>query len=601
MSATLATFCPHCHAPNRAGARFCAICGRALAGVGLPAGATLQDGRYRVVRPLGRGGNSAVYLVEDRRLARACVAKALQGYWATAAERKHAAADFAREARILARLSTEHPGLPQTYDYFAEGERLYLIMQYVPGATLDARLRTGGPLTEGEAVGIGAAVAEVLAFLHAQQPQPVVHRDVKPANLILDGQGRIKLVDFGLAKALPAAGSGLGLGTGGHTSAAGTAGYTPPEQWALRPEARSDVYALGATLHHLLTGRDPYDAFRGAGELNLELIGRLSVFPALRTLRPDVAPALERLVRAMLLPEPATRPPAAEVQATLAGLLKPGRGVVAPRVPRRAAAPPPATAILSIPPLARPQVEALTLAWVRQTVTGLPPTAPVPIRSAALELVPFALGHYTIAARFTDPAGQLLRALNAEGVCVLDGVDGKPTVAPLADLLAQARPALCELAPPTDSLPVPFRLTATQLRDALIAHLTATHTQRVSYRSAQNRRYTRTCKPSRSAIRFDGGAPLLLHYPRWTVTLQLGGQPQTLILYPPAPGQPAPLVEAPALHGTALCPGCGLLFLRAHLIACAACGRGVCARCVVYRSRLGLFRKPFCSAACAAG
>ncbi len=93
----------------------------------------------------------------------------------------------------------------------------------------------------------------------------------------------------------------------------------------------------------------------------------------------------------------------------------------------------------------------------------------------------------------------------------------------------------------------------------------------------------------------------MLHYPRWTVTLQLGGQPQTLILYPPAPGQAAPLVDAPALQGTALCPGCGLLFLRAHLIACAACGRGVCARCVVYRSRLGLFRKPFCSAACAAG
>ena len=570
-----------------------------LAGHGLGVGATLQDGRYQVVRTLGHGGNSAVYLVEDRRLTRACVAKALQGYWATAAERKQAAADFSREARILARLSTEHPGLPQTYDYFAEGDRLYLIMQYVPGATLDARLRTGGPLAEGEAVGIGAAVAEVLAFLHAQQPQPVVHRDVKPANLILDGQGRVKLVDFGLAKALPSTTSGLGSGVGGHTGAAGTAGYTPPEQWALRPEARSDVYALGATLHHLLTGRDPYDAFRGAGELNLDLIRRLSVFPPLRTMRPDLAPALQRLVTAMLLPEPATRPPAAEVQATLAGLLKPGRGMVAPRAPRRAAPPKPET-IRSIPPLTQPQVEALALAWVRQTVTGLPPSAPLPILSAAVEWLPFALGRYTIAARFTDPAGQLLRALNASGVGVLDGLEGKPPAHPLADLLGQARSSLIDLPAPADPPPVPFRLTAAQLRDALIAQLTAAHTQRVSYRSRQNRRYTRTCKPSRSDIHFDGGAPQLLYYPRWTVTLQLGGQPQTLLLYPPAPGQGTPLVEAPALQGTALCPGCGLLFLALHLIPCAACGRGICARCVVYRGRLGLFRKPFCSATCAA-
>ncbi len=600
MSAALTpAFCPHCHTPNRAGARFCATCGRVLTGDLLTPGATLQGGRYRVLRLLGRGGNSAVYLVEDQRLARPCVAKALQGYFATAAESRRAAADFAREARILAHLSTEHPGLPQTYDYFAEGERLYLIMQYVPGEPLDVRLRAGGPLAEGEVLGIGAAVAEVLAFLHAQRPEPVIHRDVKPANLILDGAGRVKLVDFGLAKALPSTTGGLEADR--HTGAAGTAGYTPPEQWALRPEARSDVYALGATLHHLLSGRDPYDPFRGAGELNLELIGRLSVFPPLPTLRPAVTPALHRLITAMLLPEPAARPPAAEVQAALAGLLKPGRGVVAPRTPRRPAAPKPAPTVLSIPPLTRTHAEALAVAWVRGAVVGLPPDMPLPVLSATLELVPFALARYTLAARYTNPAGQLLHALNAAGVAVLDGVEGKPPDAALTDLLMAARPALCALAPPDAATLLPFRLTTAQLRDALIAHLIAVHTTKVSYRNSQKRRYSRTCKPSRGDIRFEDGEPLLLHYPRWTVTLRLGEQSHTLILYPPAPGGAAPLVEAPLLQGTALCPGCGRLFLRAHLIACATCGRGVCARCAVYRSRLGLFRKPFCSPACAAG
>jgi tRNA A-37 threonylcarbamoyl transferase component Bud32 len=600
-----AVFCPHCRLANRDGAQFCAGCGRTLSGDGLAPGTLMQGGRYRVVRRLGHGGNGAVYLVEDRRLARPCVAKVLQGYFATAAERRRAESDFAREAHLLARLSTEHPGIPQIYDYFGEGDRLYLILQYVAGTTLDARVRAEGPLAEAEVVGLGAAVAAVLAFLHAQQPEPVIHRDVKPSNLILGDPGRVKLVDFGLAKVLPADlvpglahnGSG-GPVLAGLSTAAGTAGYTPLEQWSLRAEPRSDVYALGATLHHALTGRDPSTPFRSAGELHLDLIRQLTVFPPLRTLRPEAAPALQRLLTVMLAPDPAARPAAAEVEATLAGMLKPGRGLVAPRAPRRVLAPPAVAPVLSLPPVPRAVVESLVVAWVRQAVAGLPEGEPIPVLEAVVTLVPLALAPYRIAARFTGPDGQLLHDLNAVGVAVLDGKDGAPVEGPLADLVAAARPALAPL-PPGGLALLPFGPPVARLRDDLTGYIIAHHTRTVSYLSRIQRRYTRTCKPTRKNIEFEGEVPVVLHYPRWTVRVQVGGHAHSLTLYPPPPGPHAPHIDAPTLSGTALCPGCRRLFLATHLLTCAACGRGVCARCVVQHTRLGIFRKSFCSQACA--
>ena len=167
-------------------------------------------------------------------------------------------------------------------------------MQYVAGQDLEARLQAAGALPEPEVVAYGAAVAETLAFLHTRHPEPVIHRDVKPANLIVDAQGRVKLVDFGLAKALPSTTSALRAGPAGETGAAGTAGYTPLEQWALRPQPGSDVFALAATLHHLLSGRDPRVPFHGQGELNLELDPPPDRLPAAarpaRRLRPGAGP-----------------------------------------------------------------------------------------------------------------------------------------------------------------------------------------------------------------------------------------------------------------------------------------------------------------------
>ncbi|HMA33698.1 MAG TPA: serine/threonine-protein kinase [Chloroflexia bacterium] len=596
-------FCPHCGSPTRPQARFCAGCGSLLAAGGgvLGIGAPLHGGRYRVARLLGRGGNGAVYLVEDTRLGRACVAKELQGHFPSAADRRRAHADFQREALILARLSTEHPGLPQTYDFFAEGERHYLVMQYVAGQDLDSRLRTGGPLAEAEAVAYGAAAADVLAFLHAQQPDPVIHRDVKPANLIIDGQARVKLVDFGLAKALPSTTQRLAASLPGETGAAGTAGYTPLEQWALQAEARSDIYALGATLHHLLTGRDPRAGFAKHTELNLDVLRRLTTFPPVRTLRADLSPALDTLIMRMLAAEPAGRPPAAEVQAHLAGLLKPGRSRVSPRPVRRPAAAAGEERVLAVPLLAPAALADAALAWMRAHLAGLPPAEPIRLISAQAVLVPMALGSYTLAARFTAPGGQLLHELQEHGTCVLDG-SGQPVDAALTALVTAARPALIACAPAgLGAQVVPFRLDALRLRDALLSLLIAQYTREVPYRGANGRQYTRVCKPLRKEIQLVGGGPVLLHQPRWTLRVAVRGREYTFEAYQGAPGGAGPplVVVGDSLAGTHFCPGCGRLLPAAQMVACTACGRSVCQACAVHRSRLGLFHKQFCSTRCA--
>ncbi|HUS15027.1 MAG TPA: protein kinase [Chloroflexia bacterium] len=554
-----------------------------------------------MARLLGRGGNGAVYLAEDARLGRLCVVKELQLPHGSSAERRRAEADFAREARILAQLSTEHPGLPQTYDFFAESGRQYLVMQYVAGMDLDGRLRTGGPLAESEAVGYGAAVAEVLAFLHAQQPEPVIHRDVKPSNLIVDAQGRVKLVDFGLAKALPSTTTMLRAGAISETGAAGTAGYTPLEQWALQAEARSDVYALGATLHHLLTGRDPRVVFEGHGELNLELIRRLSSFPRLRTLRADVSPALDRLLAAMLASEPAGRPAAHEVQATLAGLLKPGRTRVSPRPARPAPAADPNT-LLAVPLLPREVLGQAAVGWMRAAIVNLPEHEPVEFLSATVSMVPLALGAYHIAARFDEPSGRPLHELDARGVSLADGATGAVLDASLAAYVAAQRTALTSVPMPGPEVAVtPFRQDAARLRDALLAGLSSQYTRQVNYVARNGRRYTRTCKPARKDIAFDGGAPLLLHHPLWSLRLGVRGQVHTVTAYQGAPrsGGPPFYVVAGDVTGGEFCSGCGSLFAPGAMTACAECGRRMCGRCIVHRSRLAIFHKPFCSDACA--
>lgn len=205
----------------------------------------LLDGRYRVRKVLGVGGMGRVYLSNDTRLASRPVAVKEMILGDGIAEKK-AIEDFTREATVLARLT--HPGIPTLIDHFAENGRHYLVMEFVAGGTLeDALTKAGGKMSEALTLRYARQMLEVLDFLHAQTP-PIVYRDIKPGNIMIDKDGRAMLIDFGIARFLP---------KGGKATMIGSPGYAPPEQYVGKVEPRSDLYSLAATMHHLLSGRDP--------------------------------------------------------------------------------------------------------------------------------------------------------------------------------------------------------------------------------------------------------------------------------------------------------------------------------------------------------
>jgi serine/threonine protein kinase len=327
--------CPQCGTPVKTGARFCTKCGVRLAAAGfpdegntksLPVGTPLQGGRYQIIGQLGQGGMGAVYLAKDLELfGRLCVVKQMRPFFATQSERRKAEEDFKREAEVLARLNQPgHPHIPEVYGYFVEGVDQFLVMKFIEGESLERRLeRLRRPLSEAEVIRCAAEVVDALIYLHSRKPQPVIHRDIKPANIIVDPEDRVWLVDFGLARAAVSSGARVMM-AGGKTVAAGTPGYTPLEQWQMRPSPQSDIYALGATMHHLLTARDPRDRFSLFPELDLELLRSFSQFEPLVELRPDVSSALAGLVARCLDAEPNRRPSAQQLKIELGRLAPTG-------------------------------------------------------------------------------------------------------------------------------------------------------------------------------------------------------------------------------------------------------------------------------------
>ena len=296
-------------------------------GIGvLPVGTPLQGGRYQIIGQLGEGGMGAVYLAKDLELfGRLCVVKQMRPFFASQTERRKAEDDFKREAEVLAQLNQPgHPHIPEVYGYFVEGGDQFLVMKYIEGESLERRLdRLKRPLSEAEVVRCTGEVANALVYLHSRKPQPVIHRDIKPANIIVDPEDRVWLVDFGLARASTSSGARVML-AGGKTVAAGTPGYTPLEQWQMQASPRSDVYALGATMHHLLTSQDPRDRFTSFPELSFDILKSFSKFRPLSELRPELSPALTNLVARCLDPDPRRRPDAAQLEIELDGLAPTG-------------------------------------------------------------------------------------------------------------------------------------------------------------------------------------------------------------------------------------------------------------------------------------
>ena len=248
----------------------------------LPAN-TVLNGRYEIVRRIGGGGMGAVYLAKDRNLGDAPRAvKEMVESHLDQGQHEKAIGDFKRESLLLT--SLEHPSIPTIYDYFYDDalSRFYLVMKYISGGDLASRMRAavGGRLDEKTVTDWGMQVADVLDYLHSR-PKPIIYRDLKPANLMIDGNtGRVMLIDFGIARWVTQQEKGV--------TAVGTMGYAPPELFSGRVQPASDVYSLGATMFHLLTGSDPQD--------NPLLIFDFSKNPRPRQIQPSISTEMEMIL-----------------------------------------------------------------------------------------------------------------------------------------------------------------------------------------------------------------------------------------------------------------------------------------------------------------
>lgn len=215
----------------------------------LQAGAVLQD-RYQIVDTLGVGGFSSVYKARDMHfpaVTRLCAVKEMVHLNRDPKVREMATSSFEREASILATL--DHAAVPDVYDFFTESDRSYLVLEYIHGQDLEALSNEQQAFFPVDNVlDWTIQLCDVLEYLHKHEPSPVVFRDLKPSNIMLDRHGRIRLIDFNIAKVFQ---------TGLKGTMIGTEGYSPPEQYRGDASPAGDIYALGATFHHILTRQDP--------------------------------------------------------------------------------------------------------------------------------------------------------------------------------------------------------------------------------------------------------------------------------------------------------------------------------------------------------
>lgn len=299
--------CSECGTTAPADALFCE-CGEALdsqatlvpSGAGqltrqgpLPAGAVLANGRYTIDRHLAQGGMGAIYLAHDAHKHTRCVIKEMLPK-ANADERREAQQAFQQEAEILAEL--HHPNIVTVWDAFEEQGSHYLVEEFIGGGDLNALVNAPETLSELRALDVAAQIATAFQYIHtyhqvapagSQVKAPIIYRDMKPANVMLRADGQVLVADFGIVRLFKP-------GRTRDTINLGTHGYAAPEMISnTQSDERSDLYTLGATIHELLTKKDP------ANNVNF--------FTPVRTFRPDVSAALEQIIMRLLEDRPERR------------------------------------------------------------------------------------------------------------------------------------------------------------------------------------------------------------------------------------------------------------------------------------------------------
>ncbi len=340
----------------------------------IPAG-TLVHGRYQVTRTVGRGGMGAVYEAVDQRLGNTVALKQMlvSGASATAA--------FEREARLLAGL--RHPALPHVTDFFADDLGQFLVMEFIPGSDLATLLsQRGQPLPVDAVLRWAEQALNALEYLHVQQP-PIVHRDIKPQNIKLTPSGELIILDFGLAKGAVASQT-----TTTGSIFAYTPNYAPLEQvQGSGTTPLSDLYALAATLHHLLTGTPPPDVLQ---RLGAQVSSQPDPLPLVSRINPLVSPALAQwLVHGLALDPQQRYPsaaamraalqalratsPTANVGTTVSGALPPTQVAATVRAP---VAPPPTPPTMRVPGPPTPLPPGMGMAPALPPVSPAPPPGP---------------------------------------------------------------------------------------------------------------------------------------------------------------------------------------------------------------------------------
>ena len=215
----------------------------------LESGVTLVK-RYLIQDVIGVGGMGSVYRARDLHFPNVVKLVAVKEMINTAPDpvvRQTIVQNFEREANLLATLN--HPAIPRIYDYFSNDDRSYLVLEYIHGKDLEEVItENNGFLGEDQVLTWAIELCDVLSFLHNHKPDPIIFRDMKPSNVMIDHNGDVKLVDFGIAKTFQVGQKGTMIGT---------EGYSPPEQYRGEATPLADLYALGATLHHALSRRDP--------------------------------------------------------------------------------------------------------------------------------------------------------------------------------------------------------------------------------------------------------------------------------------------------------------------------------------------------------